>query len=183
MWFVEAVIFLGTTVLWGFVFAWHAHYTQRPVFTFKLELKPFAAATVAGLGGAMILHFFLDPSLQLSTPDDYPKNLEQWLAMTLFLLSFSQLFLVFAPFAWLIRLFQNRRIAIGLTVLLGVFVLVLKTRTSPTPLPAALFSALLVMRIVSGVLVVLFYLRGGLVLAWWLGFLIEARHLVDLVIR
>jgi hypothetical protein len=28
---------------------------------------------------------------------------------------------------------------------------------------------------------VLFYLRGGLVLAWWLGFLIEARHLLNLV--
>jgi hypothetical protein len=181
MWFVEAVIFLGTTVLWGFVFAWHTHYTHRPVFTFKVELKPLAAATLAGLCGAITLHFFLDPSLRLTTPEDYPANLEQWLATTLFSLSFSQLFLVFAPFAWLIRLFQNRWIATVLTILLGVFVLVLKTRSSPAPIPPSLFSALLIVRLVSGVLSVLFYLRGGLLLVWWLGFLIEARHLLNLM--
>jgi hypothetical protein len=96
-------------------------------------------------------------------------------------LSFSQLFLVFAPFAWLIRLFQNRWIATVLTILLGVFVLVLKTRSSPAPIPPSLFSALLIVRLVSGVLSVLFYLRGGLLLVWWLGFLIEARHLWNLM--
>jgi hypothetical protein len=181
IWFLEAVIFLGTTVLWGFVFAWHTQYTNRPVVTFKVEPKPLAAATLAGLCGAIALHLFLDPSLRLTTPEDYPADLDQWLAMTLFLLSFSQLFLVFAPFAWLIRLFQNRWIATVLTVLLGVFVLVLKTRSSPVPIPPSLFSALLIVRIVSGILSVLFYLRGGLVLAWWWGFLIEARHLLNLV--
>jgi hypothetical protein len=181
IWFLEAVIFLGTTVLWGFVFAWHTPYTGRPVFTFKMELKPFVAATLAGICGAISLHFFLDPSLRLATPDDFPNDLEQWLAMALFLLSFSQLFLVFAPFAWLIRLFQNRQIATVLTVLLGVLVLVLKSQSSPTPIPPSLFAALLIVRIVSGVLSVLFYLRGGLVLVWWWGFLIEARHLLNMV--
>jgi hypothetical protein len=146
-----------------------------------MELKPFVAATMAGICGAIALHFFPDPSLRLATPDDFPDDLEQWLAMVLFLLSFSQLFLVFAPFAWLIRLFQNRHIAMAMTVLLGVFVLFLKSRSSPTPIPPLLFAALLIVRIVSGILSVLFYLRGGLVLAWWWGLLIEARHLVNLV--
>jgi hypothetical protein len=36
------------------------------------------------------------------------------------------------------------------------------------------------MRLAQGVLGVWFYLRGGVLLVWWLGFLIEARHLPGL---
>jgi hypothetical protein len=180
LWYLEATIFLGAIVLWAFVFAWHSKYCKRPVFTLKLRGATVAAATLAGVLGALALHFFLDPALRLRTPEDYPSNLREWMAITLFTLGFSQLFLLFAPFAWLLRLLRNRRAAAVLTVLFGVFVLVIKTSSSPQPYPAALFAALLLARILSGCLGVYFYLRGGVLLVWWLGLLIEARHLISI---
>ena len=180
LWYLEVTIFLGAIVLWSFVFAWHTKYCQRPVFTLKAGGAVFAWATLAGVLGALTLHFFLDPALRLRTPEDYPADLRQWVAITLFTLGFSQLFLLFAPFAWLLRLLRDRRVAAVLTVLFGVFVLVIKTSSSPQPYPATLFAALLVARIVSGCLGVFFYLRGGVLLVWWLGLLLEARHLIEL---
>jgi magnesium-transporting ATPase (P-type) len=180
VWHLEATIFFGGIVLWGFVFAWHTPYSNRPVFNLKLESGPFVAATLAGIMVALVFHLFLDPSLRLRMPEDYPLDLKQWIAMTLFSLAFSQMYLVFAPFAWLIRLFRNRRVATGLTVLFGVIVLVIKTGASATPIPPPLLAALLTVRIVMAFLSVSFYLRGGVLLTWWWGLLLEARHLLDL---
>lgn len=181
LWYLEAIILLGTVVLWAFVFAWHTPYTNRPVFTRHLGNALFVLATLAGILCALAMHFFLDPALRLRTPEDYPVNLSQWIAITLFSLAFSQLFLLFAPFAWFTRLFQKRTIAAAMTVALGVFVLAIKTGTSPTPYPLPLFSALVLVRIGLGFMAIFFYLRGGVILVWWLGFLIEARHLLQLV--
>jgi hypothetical protein len=176
---LEAVIFFCGIVLWGFVFAWHALYTHRPVFTLKLEYAPFIAATLAGIAIATVFHLFLDPALRLKMPEAYPANLRQWLAMALFSLAFNQLFLVFAPFAWLVRLFQNQRVATVLTVLFGAFVLTIKCRSATTPIPSLLFATLLAVRIGMGFLSVSFYLRGGVLLSWWWTLLIEARNLLD----
>jgi hypothetical protein len=151
LWYLEAVIFFCAIVLWGFVFAWHTTYTQRPVLTLKLEPRRFAIVTVVGIAVATGLHLFLDPTLRLKTPEDYPVDPEQWFALVLFSLAFNQLFLVFAPFAWLIRLFKNQWVAVGLTVLFGAVILAVS-----------------------------FYLRGGVLLSWWWTLLIEARHLLDL---
>jgi hypothetical protein len=129
---------------------------------------------------AFALQKFLDPVLRLRTPEDYPVNLTQWIAMTLFTLAFSQLFLVFAPFAWLIRLFQHRGMAMVLTVLFGVFVLLVKMRSFAVPYSPWLVLALVLVRVGLGFMAVYFYLRGGVVLVWWLGLLIEARHLLQL---
>ncbi|MFZ0826302.1 MAG: hypothetical protein WAO02_02665 [Verrucomicrobiia bacterium] len=180
IWYLEAVIFFCAIVLWGFVFAWHTPYTQRPVFTLKLEPRLFAMVTVAGIAAAAGLHLFLDPSLRLKIPGDYPADPEQWFALVLFSLAFNQLFLVFAPFAWLIRLFKNRWVATGLTVLFGVLVLAIKIRHTPTPIPDPMFAALLAGRVVTGFLALSFYLRGGVLLSWWWILLIEARHLLPL---
>jgi hypothetical protein len=180
LWNLETILFVGAFVLWAFVFAWHAPFTKRPVFTCKVGLIPFVAATLSGMGVAVILRYFLDPSLRNITPTDYPSNLWQWTAMTLFTLAFTQLVMVFAPFAWLVRLFRNCWIAGSLTVLLGVFVLAAKVHASPTPLPLPLFSALLLIRVALGSLSIFFYLRGGLIPVWWFVLLIQARHLVDL---
>ena len=177
---MESVIFLGSIILWGGVFAWHSRYCSRPVFTLRFELKAWVWASLAGVVVAAALCLWLDPSLRRSTPEDYPANLVQWLAMTLFHLAFIQLFLVFAPFAWSIRLCHDRRIATALTVAFGVMVLLLKVRSSPMPLPLSLFAGLVVLRVLLGLLSVSFYLRGGVVLVWWCGFLIEARHLLNL---
>jgi hypothetical protein len=181
LWYLEAELFLGSIVLWAFVFAWHTEYTKRPVFTLKLSPRIFLLATIAGIATAAGLHFFLDPILRQRTPMDYPANLEQWFAHTLFGLAFLQLFLTFAPFAWLMRLFKDQRIALALTLMLGVLVLTLKSSSSKEPVPFDLFLALFAGRIVLGWFPVWLYLRGGVLLAWWWGLLIHARHLPGLL--
>jgi hypothetical protein len=180
LWYLEAVLFFCTTVLWGFVFAWHTSYTRRPVFALKVEPRWFITVTVAGIVVATALHLFLDPSLRLRMPEDYPADPNQWLALVLFSLALNQLLLVFAPFAWLVRLLHNQRAATALTVLLGTVVLAIKIQSLSTPVPPALFAALLAGRIAMGFLAVTFYLRGGVLLSWWWTLLIEARHLLDL---
>ena len=178
IWYLEAVMFLCSIILWSFVFAWHTQYAHRPVFTLKIEPRLFAIVTVVGIVVATMFHLFLDPSLRLKTPEEYPADAKQWLAMLLFSLAFNQLYLVFAPFAWLIRLFKNRWVATCLTVLLSVIVMAIKIRSTPAPFPPLLFAALLAGRVVMGFLAVSFYLRGGVLLSWWWTLLIEARHLV-----
>ena len=181
VWYVAAVLFLNAMILWAFVFAWHTKYAQRPVFGARWEPAPYAGATIAAISLAAILRLFLDPSLRLDAPGDYPASLEEWVAMTLFGLAFNQLFLVFAPFAWFVWVFQRRWIAVLLTILFGVFVTVIKRRTAATPPAPALFAALLMVRVIGGFLSVYFYLRGGLWLAWWWSLLLQARHLPDLI--
>jgi len=182
IWYQEAMLFFCTMVLWSFVFAWHSQYTHRPVFTFKLEAKPFLAVTLAGIAAATMFHLCVDPSLRLKTPEDYPASPWQWVAMLLFNLTFTQLFFVFAPFAWLIRLFQNRWLATGLTVLFGAIVLTVKTRSATvTPISLPWLAALLAARIGAGFLSVSFYLRGGVILSWWWTFLVQARLLLPLL--
>lgn len=180
VWYLEATIFFCGIVLWGFVFAWHTQYTRRPVFLFKLEPGPFIAVTLIGITAAVVFHLFLDPSLRPKIPEEYPVDLQQWFAMVLFYLFFNQLFLLFAPFAWSMRLFQNRWVAASLTVLFGIFVLVIRVQASPLPFPAPLLAAFLAGRIVTGFLAVWFYLRGGVLLIWWWTLLFEARNLLNL---
>lgn len=176
LWYLVAILFLGTTLLWGGVFAWHHRYSQCPVFAARPDPRLWGLATLMGIGVVSLLHLFVDPSLRLLNPEDYPVNAGQWAAATLFQMAFTPLFLVFAPFAWAIRLFQDRRAAVVTTILFGVVVLALKTRSSDVPLPTALLAALLALRIVFGLLTVTWYLKGGAPLVWWWYLLVEARH-------
>jgi hypothetical protein len=176
IWYLEAVIFTGSFVLWGFVFAWHSKYTGRPVFALDLKTGAFAIATVAGLGGAVVLRVFIDPLARRVMPEDFPANLDQWLAAGLFTLSLSQLFLVFAPFAWLMRLFKRRWMAFPLTVLFGLVIFVLKTQRAPTPMTPGVFAILLLTRLIMEILAVGVYLRGGVLPTVWLGFLVHLHY-------
>lgn len=180
IWYLEAAIFFCGVVLWGFVFAWHTKYTRRPVFTLKVEPMPFLAVTLIAIAAAVLSHWFLDPSLRPKLPEEYPADLRRWMAWLLFSLGFNKLFLLFAPFAWSMRLFRNRWVAAALTVLFGIFVLVLKMQSVPVPIAPALVAAFLASRVVLGLLAVWFYLRGGVFLIWWWTFLFEARNLFDL---
>jgi hypothetical protein len=126
VWYLEAMLFLGSIVLWAFVFAWHTQYSGRPVLTLNVSKKAFAWATGTGLAAALVLRFWFDPMLRARTPEDYPLTVEQWAAMTLFSLAFTQLFLVFAPFAWTLRLVKRELPAIILTVVFGLYVLLVK---------------------------------------------------------
>ncbi len=168
-------------VLWAFVFAWHSKYTGRPVFTTRIQPTPFIVATLTGIVAAAVLYTLVDPQLSKRTPQDYPADLFEWLAMLLFSLAFTQLFLIFAPFAWLIRLSKGKPIAIPLTVLFGVFVLVVKNHGAATPIPPLLYSVLVIVRVVVGSLSVYLFLKGGVPLVWWWGFLVQSRHLLKLV--
>jgi hypothetical protein len=118
--------------------------------------------------------------LRARTPGEYPLNVEQWFAMTLFSLAFTQLFLVFAPFAWVLRLVRRQGLAAVLTVLFGVYVLVARNYHSSHPMSAELWLRLVLVRLVVSSCSVLFFLRGGVLLVWWWSFLIQSRHLLAL---
>jgi hypothetical protein len=169
-------MFLGTVMLWGFVFAWHAKYMKQPVFR-KVELKTWSLVTLLGLAAAAILRAGLDPGLRTVIPTDYPGNFAQWFSMTLFSLAFTQLFLIFAPIAWLARLSHNRQFSIAATILFGVCVLLIKERTSPVHLPHLLFLGLATVRLLNGAFSVFLYLRGGVALVFWWTLLLQSRHL------
>ena len=100
--------------------------------------------------------------------------------MTLFAVAFHPLFLIFAPLAWALRLFRRLGIAIALAILFGVFVVFVKTQSTPTPLPPAVFMELLGLRLALGSLAVCFYLRDGVLLVWWWSFLLQLSHLLTL---
>jgi len=180
VWYLEGMIFLCSIVLWSFVFAWHTHYTRRPVFALKIEPRLFSAVTLVGIVAAAVFHQWLDPSLRGGIPEEYPADLAHWLAQLLFAMFLSQLFLLFAPFAWLMRLCKNRRASACLTVLFGVCVFGMRIQSLPTPLPPLLLTMLFAGKIAMGFLAVCFYLRGGVLLIWWWTFLFEARHLFNL---
>src|SRR6185312_2181354 len=165
-------------VLWAFVFAWHTEYTHRPLFNFRIKPALFGGATLVGVIAALGHFWLLDASLRPFNPEDYPPDMRHWVAHVLFTLSFNQLFLLFAPFAWAMRLFRNEKVATWVIVALGVLVLALKTNASPLPQSASLILALAVLQIASAYFGVWFYLRGGIFLAWWLALLIDARHLL-----
>ena len=181
LWYLEALLFLGGTVLWAFVFAWHTQYSGRPVFVLKVEKGLVAGVTVAGIVAALLFTMLVDPVMRARTPEDYPTNADEWISRVLFSLAFTQLFLVFAPVAWLMRLFRNKTIAVVLTVVFGLFVMMIKNTKAPNPLPTNLFLILLTLRAASGLLSLYFYLRGGAMLVWWWVLLIHSRHLLNLI--
>ncbi len=182
VWYLEAVAFLGSVVLWGFVFAWHTQYTRRPVFTLKVAIGPLTLATIAGLAAALFWHFALDPRLRVRVPEDYPATLGQWFAMTLFSLGLKQLFVVFAPFAWLVRLFGRKGPAFILTVIFGLAVMLIREYRSSSPLVVEpLFLGLLVLRGAALALSVYLYLRGGVLLVWWWDLLLQSRDLLTIL--
>ena len=181
VWYLEATILFCTIILWGFVFAWHTRYTGRPVFVFKVEAKPFVAVTLLGIFMAMIYHQWFDPLLRIMLPKEYPADVKTWSAFVLYTLAVSPLFLVFATFAWFIRMTNNFKLTVILTALFGAFVLAMKIRTLPTPPSFPLLAALLSVRVVMGFLAVGFYLRGGVILVWWWTLLFQARHLLDFI--
>jgi hypothetical protein len=178
VWYLEAVLFVCSIILWGFVFAWHTRYSDRPVFVSKLEIRAVVAATFTALIMGLFYYLWLDPVLRLKWPSQYPADPTHWLALTLFSLAFNQLCLTFAPYAWLMRLFKRRRVATTLTVLFGVGLLGLKIQSLTTPVPFLTLAALLAGRLVIGLLAVTFFLRGGVMLAWWWTLVFEARLLL-----
>jgi hypothetical protein len=175
-----ALLFFGSMFLWAFVFAWYPKYMERPVLTLKFPSALAVGATLLAVAAALVLHRWVDPTLRARLPEDYPPDFLHWLAMILFSLAFTQLFVLFAPFSWLLRLFRKPWLAAILTVVFGVFVLLVRNRTPAGAMPSALPVELLVFRVLSGLVSVYLFLRGGLVLVWWWSLLLHSRHLFTL---
>ena len=97
----------------------------------------------------------------------------------LFSLALNQLFVTFAPFDWLMRLFKKHWLAACLTVLFGACVLAMKIHSLAIPISPSLWTVLLASRIIAGFLAVWFYLRGGVILVWWWTFLFGTRYFLD----
>jgi hypothetical protein len=180
LWYQAAVLFLGGIVLWAFVFAWHEQYSGRPVFTFKISWGAFGLATAAGVVGALLNAWLLDPAMRTQRPEEYPHTVAQWLAVTLFTLGFTQLFLVFAPMAWLMRLLRRPQVAAFLTVLFCLAVTSAKVRSGPATDSPELLAGLLLSRGIGAILAVYFFLRGGVFLVWWWAIVVQARLLLQL---
>lgn len=178
MWYMETVLFLCGAFLWGFVFAWYPLYIHRPALTLKPGLWPFVMATACGLGVALAWHFLLDPIYRSRLSGDYPQSLDGWLAATLFDLAARQLLLIFAPFAWLLRLLHRKDLAVVLTVVFGVAMLSFKPEAAQ--LSTNLLLGVVLLRTAGTLLSVFFFLRGGIVLVCWWALLIQSRHLMDL---
>jgi hypothetical protein len=177
--FLEIAVFLCSIVLWSFVFAWHTHYTGRPVWNLKPDPTLFVIATVLAVVMDLAAHFLIDPTLRTKAPDEFPPDLPHWVAQALFSLSLNQLFVLFAPFAFFIRLFRHPLAATILTVLFGVFILVNRLSTLAGPLPSSLVTMLIIGRLIGAYIAVALYLRGGVLLASWWTLLLEARLLLD----
>ncbi|HKS36857.1 MAG TPA: hypothetical protein VJW76_06700, partial [Verrucomicrobiae bacterium] len=167
LWFLCFVLGWAAFMLWSFVFAWHRQYSGEEVLLVRIGPSLWVAATVAGLIGSGFLHFGIDSILRPLAPEDYPSTMRAWLAMTMFILAFDQLFVCFAPFALFLRLVRNRNVALGLTVSFGVFLVYLKARSWQGQFSAPFIMALFAWRILASYLSVYFYLKGGVVLTWW----------------
>src|SRR5262249_12173414 len=152
-------LFLGGIVLWAFVFAWYPKYTNRPLFTLRVGWLLWSFATIAGIGGAILLHYLIDAALQGRTPSEFPPTFVDWLARGLFGLSFTQLLLIFSPFSWLLRLFKRPIPALVLTVIFGLVVLVVKNRDG-SPMPPGLMTGLLVFRFTASLVSTYLFWRG-----------------------
>jgi hypothetical protein len=181
IWYMEAAIFVCGVLLWGSVFAWHEAYTHRPIFICKQEFMPVMAVTLAGILTGLAFRAWVDPSLRAQFPEDYPKDMRNWLASLAFLLTFTQLFVVFATFDWLIRLVRNRWLAAGLLGAFGAAWLLQQVCQLHGVVPPGLLTALLLGRMAAGFWVVALYLRGGVWLVSWWSLLVYARHLLDYV--
>jgi hypothetical protein len=177
LWYYEALLFLGGMVLWAFVFAWSEKYSHRPVFTLRIPWWEFLLVTAAGVGASAAQHLAVDPVWKLYVPEDFPASATQWAAMVLFSLAFTKLFLVFAPFAWLVRLFRQPGIAAALTMVFAIFVVWVKNQQSSSPLPPDLLYRLLAARLISQAVSVGLYLRSGVLLVWWWDLLVSSRLL------
>jgi hypothetical protein len=174
-------IFVCCIVLWSFVLGWHTPYTSRPILAAKFNPKLFSVVTVAGIILSAASLFWFDPKLRAVLPEDYPADLVHWLADVLFLIAFWQLFLIFAPCDWLMRLCRNQPVTVALTAAFGVSVTVMKLQPHAGEIATPVYVCFLAGRLLGASLAVLIYLRGGMALAWWWAFLLELRLLPGLL--
>jgi hypothetical protein len=178
VWFSAVVIALTSAVMWGFVLAWEERSLGRAPFALPRSAQLWQAASLFACVAAGYRLAVLDPVLLSHRLAERPASFAQWLAAGLFQLSFLQLFLLLAPVALCSRLFRDRRAAMGIAVLLGLYVTwraLARSEADPSP---ALVLQVLLARALSDGFAVWFYQRGGVFVSWWIAIVVHARHLL-----
>ena len=176
VWFYEAIIGWSAFVMWAAVFAWQERHGHVEVFPKKMPPKLWLITVALGVSGAAISFFFGDPALQRLAPTDFPLNLDQWLQHMLFNLSLEQLFLCFAPFAFLVRLLPSAKSAAIGVVLLGLLIFALKLQNLKAALTWDVALVMVLFRAIHSTVTVWLYLHGGAWLVWLFALLLQCRH-------
>ena len=170
IWYLELVLLTGTFFLWSFVFGWQGLYGGRDPMRPSKSVPLWALATAGALAVAGLHYFVLDPALRPFVPDEYPVSRGAWLAMAISTLTLTQLFVVFAPLAFFLRMSSRRWLAIALTLAFNLFVMLQRSALAPTPVPSPLLAGLIGIRLLGASILVYFYFKGGLPLARLGGF-------------
>ena len=178
--FLVTLLGLVSFVMWAFVLGWIPEHALTMLFPRRFDSHLWALATVAGLAGGGLLWGAFDPSLRALLPQDYPTTRTAWVTTTLFHLGFVQLFLCFAPLAFFVRLFGDRTVAAALTVLFGLFLLLVQVNAAEVELSGWLVAGMIAVRILFGAVGMYLLLRGGLLPVWWSALLIQSRLLIGL---
>lgn len=178
VWFSAITIALTSSVMWAFVLAWEPTRLGRAPQGWSPARGLWLAATGFALVAAAFRCLVLDPALVANGLAQSPTSGAEWLATGLFQLAFLQLFLLFAPVALCTRLFSDRRVAISLTVSLGLYVSWRNLTHSDADPSPWLIAQILLTRALGDGLAVWFYQRGGVFVAWWIALVLHLRHLV-----
>ena len=178
--FLATLLGLVSFVMWAFVVAWIPEHARTTLFARRFDGRLWAMATFAGLAGGGLLWGAFDPSLRSLLPQDYPTTRMAWVAATLFHVAFVQLFLSFAPLAFFVRLFGDRMLAAALTVLFGLFLLLVQVNAAEVELSGWLVAGMIAARILFGAVGMYLLLQGGLLPVWWSALLIQSRLLIGL---
>lgn len=177
VWYLAALLGWAVFVLWAFVFAWQERHGGTRPFAWSRDARLWSVTTAGGLVAALALALLSDPVFRTLFPDEFPAAPAEWLAFVLFHLGVEPLFLCFGPMALFSRLCRRADVAAALTVLFGVFILLVKLGGSPQLPPAGVLIWLFLFRVLYAGAWVALYLRGGVWPVWWLGLLVQARLL------
>jgi hypothetical protein len=169
---------LVSFVMWAFTIGWLPPHAGVWPFQRRCGRRVWWLATAGGLAAAAAARWALDPTLRTLMPDEYPATAADWVAATLFHLTFVELFLCFAPTGFFARLLGGRAITAGVVVLFGVGILLGKVALAKVPLPAGLVVSMVLSRLAFGAFTVFLLLRGGVLPVGWWALLFQARLLV-----
>mgnify|MGYP007046919195 CR=1 FL=1 len=180
LFFFAGMLGWSAFAMWAFILAWHEKHTSDPPFARNVKPLDWAWVTAGGGLASVCFYFWSDPVIRRLFPNELPISFPETSAFILFYLSFTQLFLVFAPVAFFARLGARRRVLITLVVGLNVIVLLIKLTSSAEQPSAALTVFLLVSRAVLSGISTTLYLRGGIWLVWWWALLLQLRLFIPI---
>ena len=163
--------------LWLFVFAWHELYGENRIFQWKVAPKILLPVVAISLVWSLILATCCDPVLRELNPKEYPDSELDTVVRTFFTVSLESLFLLFAPFAILLRLSKSVKAAYCLTLVLALLTAGMKMNSLANQLPLPWMGALFGIRLVGSGLLLWLYVKKGAPIVWLASLIIGLRHL------